>query len=467
MTFLPTTDQNGYIALPVAIDPNALVKAALLAIMAQLPAYIPREGHLDVAIIEESGQMMSETAVVASKMAPAAFMDFGQLVGITPELGTRATVPVTFTLRTTAGLTIPAGTIVSYPVAGNIATTQLLFTVQSDIVIPNGSSTGTGTLICETVGTFANALPPATCQLVTTMASVASVATTATSSGGVNAETANAYLNRLSNELQLLAPRPIRPSDFAGMARNVSGVYRALAINGLNPGRSVANCTTTSSSKTVTAAAGAFTSLDVGRPVTGSGIPATTVISTVLSSTQVKLSKTATASSTTATLTFGDLRTQERFITVCGLTTTGTALTTAENSAMQSYLASKREVNFVVATVFPTFTSIDVSVNCDAVSGVPTATVQSAITAALQSFLNPATWGGGNAQVPQWSPTAGTVRFLDVANVIRTTQGVLYIPSTGLKIAIHGNSLGTADVVLPGDAPLPRVGTLNVVVTAS
>ncbi len=468
MTFVPPLNPNGYVALPVNIDPNAVAYQALRDVMAQIPGYVPRQGHLDVAVIEETAQMAAEAGAVAGTMIPIIFMWFGKLVGITPITGTRATAPVTFTMRDTLGHTIPAGTVVNYPISGSSGTTQLLFTVQSPIVISSGLSTGTGTLICETIGTFANGQPVATCQMVSTNASVLSVATTAVTSGGINAETANAYLNRLSNELQLLAPRPILALNYAAMAPNVPGVFRAMAINGLNPGRKVTNGATTNGSKTVTSASGAFTSAkDVGRKVTGSGIPSTTVISTVTSTTTIKISKTATATATGVTLTFGDLSTQQRYVTVCGLTTGGTALSTSVNTALQAYFAAKREANFVVATVSPTYTAIDVTVTCDAIHGYTTSAVQSAVAAALRSFLTKATWGGGSLTPPQWATTAGVVRFLDIANVIRTTTGILYIPSGSLTTRVHGGSMGTSDITLPGDAPLPTVGTILVTVNAT
>ena len=340
--------------------------------------------------------------------------------------------------------------------------------MKTTVIIPSGQTTGTCTLICKTVGVFANGLVAETCQLVTPSAQILSIATTAMTSGGVNADTSTSYMNRLSNELQLLAPRPILALDYAAMAPNVTGVFRALGIDGLNPGRKVTNGATTNTSTTVTSASGAFTSAkDVGRKVTGSGIPSTTVISSVTNSTTIVISHAATITATGVTLTFGDLTTQQRYVTVCGLTTTGTALSTSVNTAMQQYLNAKREVNFVVATISPTYTSIDVTVTCDAQIGATTSAVQSAVAASIRAFLSKATWGGGANQLPVWTPAATVVRYLDVANAIRTTPGVLFIPSGSLTTRVHGGSMAKSDITLPGDAPLPTVGTILVTVNAA
>src|ERR1035437_9570182 len=115
MTFIPPMNSSGYVAIPLAIDPNALVKQALANIVAQIPGWIPREGHLEVAIIEEVAQMVSVSAQVAAQMSTIIFESYGQLVGVIPEAGVQATVACLFTMVDTAGYTIPAGSLVSYP----------------------------------------------------------------------------------------------------------------------------------------------------------------------------------------------------------------------------------------------------------------------------------------------------------------------------------------------------------------
>ena len=106
------------------------------------------------------------------------------------------------------------------------------------------------------------------------------------------------------------------------------------------------------------------------------------------------------------------------------------------------------------------------TVTCYADIGANTTTVQSAVAAALAAFFNPATAGGGLQLPPVWQDTS-TVSFLEVAQVISNVPGVLYIPSGDLTIAIHGDSFGTTDLSLPGDAPMPTAGTFSVTVDAS
>jgi hypothetical protein len=75
---------------------------------------------------------------------------------------------------------------------------------------------------------------------------------------------------------------------------------------GLNAAKAgVSDGATTSGSPTVTSATGAFTSADVGRPISGAGVPAGATIITINSGTSVAISANATATATGVSLTFG------------------------------------------------------------------------------------------------------------------------------------------------------------------
>jgi len=73
---------------------------------------------------------------------------------------------------------------------------------------------------------------------------------------------------------------------------------------GVNVNGSVAGVGTTDTEAGITAPAGTFQADDVGRAVTGTGIPASTTIASVESDTEATLSQAATATGT-ITMTFG------------------------------------------------------------------------------------------------------------------------------------------------------------------
>jgi uncharacterized phage protein gp47/JayE len=131
-------------------------------------------------------------------------------------------------VRDALGYTILAGTLVGIPAAGD---TLLGFEVAVDTPIPPGATTATGVVIvAQDAGTEANDLS-GDAQLIDALDWVTDVTLTAPTSGGIDGETDDAYLNRLRELLQLLAPRPILPNDFAVIAKQVAGVFRATAID--------------------------------------------------------------------------------------------------------------------------------------------------------------------------------------------------------------------------------------------
>lgn len=79
-----------------------------------------------------------------------------------------------------------------------------------------------------------------------------------------------------------------------------------MAIGRTSQPRTVASVGTTSSSAALTAPAGSFSTADVGRPISGTGIPDGATLSAVASSTAATLSANATASGTVTATIGGD-----------------------------------------------------------------------------------------------------------------------------------------------------------------
>jgi uncharacterized phage protein gp47/JayE len=132
----------------------------------------------------------------------------------------------------TDGHTIPAGTIVGFD-NGDLL---LEFQTVTDTVIPNGEDEATAVaVIAVEPGIEGNDLT-GTGQLIDPLDYVNTVILDFATTGGEDEETDEDYLIRLTEELRLLSPRPILPGDFATLAKRISGVDRATAINGYDPG---------------------------------------------------------------------------------------------------------------------------------------------------------------------------------------------------------------------------------------
>lgn len=444
---------SGYVDFSIETDQDAILDAALDYLQSTIPGYVPRESHLEVILLGQLSRMVAEARQVAALVPAAIFQYFGEsLLNVPFVAGAKATANTTWTMVDTAGYTIRAGTAVGYRIAGD----QLVaFTVRTDVVVPPGNNTtALGQVIIDAieVGAEHNGLGPTGIELIDALAYVSTITATAATAGGVDTETADAYLDRLREELSLLAPRPILPDDFAVLARRITGVHRALGLDGLAMGRTLTDVARTSGSAIITSASANFASVDVGRSITGTGIPAATTILSVQSATQATMSANATATATGATVVLADRTGVERAITVALVTSTGAAVTSAVKAAVIAYLDAEREVNFLVYTTDPTFTTINVAFTITISEGHTPATVVAAAQTAVAAFINPATWGGGDESPPEWRTNENIVRVFEVAHVIYEVDGVEDVTA----LTLNG---GSANITLTGNAPLPQLGT--------
>ena len=129
------TINDGYVLLPVTVNPNTIYQDAVKAINAQLPGWIPRESHLEVILLEQFAAMTAEAANVAAAVPQSIFAYYGALLGILPNTGSAATALTTWTMVDDKGYTVPRGTTVGYQVLGNQLYT---FTTQTAFTVPVG-----------------------------------------------------------------------------------------------------------------------------------------------------------------------------------------------------------------------------------------------------------------------------------------------------------------------------------------
>jgi hypothetical protein len=225
-----------YVDVGIETDPQDLLNDAYSYLEDQIAGWTPAQGNLDVWILMACSALAAESRDVASTIPASIFRWYGaNLVGLPPIDATAATAMTTWTMVDNNGYTIPAGTQVSIDVPGSdpiafITTadntvppgTTVLTNVQIEAVFPGAAASGIGT-------------PGGVVTLLDALTFVQGVTQVAVTAGGNDAELDSDYLNRLTAELQLLAPRPILASDYAIFARNTVGVYRAAAIDGYNP----------------------------------------------------------------------------------------------------------------------------------------------------------------------------------------------------------------------------------------
>lgn len=150
-----------------------------------------------------------------------------------------------------------------------------------------------------------------------------------------------------------------------------------------------------------------------------------------------------------------------RCVTVAVVDSDGNAVAAPVKTQVDTLLQSEREVNFLVFVVDPTKTAVNVAFTAMSFPGYDPVDVASRARAAVTAYLSPATWGVppyGDTSARSWMNKTA-VRYLELSQVINETDGIDYV----VTLTING---GTADVTLPGVAPMPTAGTITGTCTA-
>lgn len=380
-----------FIPVEVETNPDELAAEAIAYLEGVIPGFVGAAGNLEVWLIEAVARIAAEVRDVAADVPLAIFRYFGNSVaGIPPVDPVSATALSSWTMIDTNGYTIPEGSLVGMI---DDAGTLIAFETGAEVTVPNGSNTTLTDevpLIAVDAGVSGNDLNSPT--LISALDFVFDITLAADTSGGLDGESDEDYLDRLSSELRLLSPRPILPNDFAVLARRVTGVDRATAIDGFIP-------------------------------------PAS----------------------------FGE----ERAVAVAIIDEDGQPCSGGIQTAVDDYLQSQREVNFIVSVIDPDYTPINISFTAVCFASYDAATVEAAAEQNASDYIDPKNWGLGElgtGETREWFNT-DTVRYLEVAAAINNTDGLDYI--TALTV-----NAGTVDVPLTGNATLPSVGTVTGTVTA-
>jgi hypothetical protein len=380
-----------YLQPDIDTDPDDLADEAISYLQVLFPGWQPNDGNLDVWLLRAFSQLAAEINDLANSVPTTIFRYFGaSLIGVPPIEATLAVGNTTWTTVDSNGHTIPAGTQIGLR---DEAGTLWAYETVNDYIIPEGSNTTTvGGISVQAVlaGADSSGLG-GVAELIDTLEFVQQVVVENLTTGGLDAEADDDYLNRLRLELRLLAPRPILPDDFSALALNVPGVARATTIDGYDP----------------------------------------------------------------VTATYNNART----ISVAVTDVNGLPVSLQVRQDLQAYLEARREVNFIVNIIDPTYYQIDVAFELVALPTYDLTDVHDRAVLAIQNFLSPATWGQDpTSSSGTWRDT-DAVRFLDVADALNNVDGVRFISSLG--IAPSGGALARDDISLGGPAAIAIAGDVS------
>lgn len=386
----------------VVTDATTISDTAKVALESKLPGWSSDADPVLSALLDAVADVAAEQAQALQLELIEAFKGVGALHGITPIPAVAATALATFTLSGVApggGYLIPAGSLVG---VRDPNFDLQAFRLVADLEVKAGATEATGLTEAASPGEESNNLSGAA-VLIDTPVAVASV-TLATSGGGEEEEEEGAYLDRLTEELELVKIGVVRAADAAGVARKVPGIGRATGVDLLKPG----------------AADG------------GEGTEATN---------------------------------EEACITVAVTTAEGTPATSKARGEALATLREGALANMRFFVVTPHYEKIDVTTTVFAWPGQEPALVKAEVEAALARILSPATAQTGPSGNPaRWSNDP-VIRQSEIFAAINNVPGVRWASSA--TFGKHGGALSTADYTLAPSSKvpaLPEVGTLTVTV---
>lgn len=355
-----------YEGFPIETDPTTLAEEAFAFLQSQpgWEDWIPNPANFDAGSIEAHARIAAEVRDVAATVPDDAFVRLGELAGIGRIRGAAAAVTATVTAVDALGYTLEEGTVVGVRSAGDAVAR---FVVTDSVTVPAGATSAGGVrLVAEDDGADANDLGAfgEVAEVIDRTLPWATITLSGPTGGGADEETIADYLDRVTEELTLASPRPIVPRDFAVLARRVSGVERALAVDLYQP------------------------DLPYG-PGEATNIP--------------------------------------RCVTVFVVNDAGGDPGQAVRDRVRALLQSLRESTFLVYVAPPTSQTVSVDFRVKAVAGYEPADVQVRAEAAVAEYLDPAAWGiratGGSRE---WF-TVDRVRRTELYEVLNRVDGVDYV----------------------------------------
>jgi hypothetical protein len=156
----------------------------------------------------------------------------------------------------------------------------------------------------------------------------------------------------------------------------------------------------------------------------------------------------------------GNTTDNDKYVALCPIDIDGNAVSAQTQQNVADYIESLREVNFVCPVVAPAYSQIAVSAQLHVSDPANQASAIADAQTVLAEFLNPALWGsGGTTPYPVWSNS----QIIRLSKVVTELEGVTNVSyADEVEIGLEGQALGTTDLTMSGDFPLPQPGTFTI-----
>lgn len=235
--YRPPADVSGYVDLRLYDRSDQdIFEAALAAAQLNMPEWTPREGAVEVLLLESVALAVAEAVVAVNRLPGATLETLLRFAGVDRDYGAAPIAFAQITCADTLGHEIPAGTRLYLTTADGQGFVTML--VESPGVrIPSGSSTGVVSLIGDVFTAAANGVPVGTSlQMVSPMPFVETIELVTPVADGRDPETDEVWRDRGVNRLSRLTEALVLPRHFEARALEDPNVSRAVAIDNTDPG---------------------------------------------------------------------------------------------------------------------------------------------------------------------------------------------------------------------------------------
>lgn len=231
---METPDASEYIDLSLDDrDPQDVYEAAIAQMQIDLPEWTPREGNIEVMLLEALALEVGELVYAINRVPNNVLQGLLALLGVTKDQGVPATTSLVFNLSTTAATTIPAGTTAILELPNNLD--PVTFTTDNEVTSVEGSTTVTVTATSIEYTDDANGMPSGTYVIaVDSLMYVDSVQLASDVTGGRGPEDDSVYFQRGVQTLGRLTQTLVVPENFEQAALEELYVSRANALDNYN-----------------------------------------------------------------------------------------------------------------------------------------------------------------------------------------------------------------------------------------
>jgi hypothetical protein len=224
---MASPDWTEYVDLSVYdVDAEDIFDDAIEYARNRLPDWVPEAGNVEVILLEAIATEAANVVQAVNRVPGATTETLLKLFGVERSDGDLATATIQVVAINTNGYTIPGGSSFAYfPPDGR---TPLVYTTDDDLIIPNGSATGSVSVTAQAVGTSYNEPSQgAALQLLDTVPYIRSSAFLTAPSGGASAEDDDTFFQRAINTLRSYSAALTTPDQIqAHVLVNYPDVYR-------------------------------------------------------------------------------------------------------------------------------------------------------------------------------------------------------------------------------------------------